>query len=87
MEVREFVGVCLILIAMIAVAVFVINIAWNLAELIISAFVVIITVIGSAVLFVGSVVIGIFSWAVLGIVSVIVGLIIYFKGKLRKDKK
>ena len=83
MEVREFVAICLILIAMIAVAVFVINIAWNLAELIISAFVVIITMIGSAAIVVGSIVMGIFSWAVLGIVS----LIVYFKRKLRKDKK
>ena len=90
MEVREFVAICLILIAMIAVTVFVINVAWNLAEWIISAVVTVIAIIGSAVLsavlLVGSIIVGAFSWIVLGVVSVIVGLIVYIKKKCRKDK-
>lgn len=90
MEVREFVAICLILIAMVAVTVFVINVAWNLAEWITSAVVIVITMIGSAVLsavlLVGSIIVGVFSWIVLGVVSVIVGLIVYIKKKCRKDK-
>lgn len=101
MEVKQFVAICLILIAVIAIAVFVINIAWNLAEWITSAVVIVITMIGSAVvtviaiigsavlsavLLVGSIIVGAFSWIVLGVVSVIVGLIVYIKKKCRKDK-
>ena len=72
---------------MIAIAVFAINVAWELAELIVSAVVVVITMIGSAVLTIGSIVIGLCSWVVLGIVSLIVGLIVYLKNRFRKDKK
>ena len=90
MEVREFVAICLILIAMVAVTVFVINVAWNLAEWITSAAVIVITMIGStvlsAVLLLGSIIVGVFSWIVLGVVSIIVGLIVYIKKKCRKDK-
>ena len=90
MEVREFVAICLILIAMVAVTVFVINVAWNLAEWITSAAVIVITMIGStvlsAVLLLGSIIVGVFSWIVLGVVSVIVGLIVSIKKKCRKDK-
>ena len=82
MEVKQFVAICLILIAMVAIAAFVINVAWNLAEWIISAVGIVITMIGSVVLVIGSIVVGIFSWIVL----VIVGLIVYIKKKCRKDK-
>ena len=83
MELKQFIVICLILIAIEAVAVFVINVAWNLAELITNAVVIILTMIGSVVLFVGSIVVGMFSWIVLGIVR----LIVCFKRELRKDKK
>lgn len=86
MQVSQAIVICLIIIAMIAIAVFAINVAWELAELIVSAVVVVITMIGSTVLTIGSIVIGLCSWVALGIVSLIVGLIVYLKNRFRKDK-
>ena len=86
MQVSQVIVICLIIIAMIAIAVFAINVAWELAELIVSAVVVVITMIGSTVLTIGSIVIGLCSWVALGIVSLIVELIVYLKNRFRKDK-
>lgn len=75
MQASQVIAICLIAIAMIAIAVFAVNVAWELAERIVSA-----------VLTIGSIVIGLCSWVVLGIVSLIVGLIVYLKNRFRKDK-
>jgi len=74
-QASQVIAICLIAIAMIAIAVFAVNVAWELAERIVSA-----------VLTIGSIVIGLCSWVVLGIVSLIVGLIVYLKNRFRKDK-
>lgn len=79
--------ICLILIAMVAVAIFMLDIASSLLEWIISiitiTFTTIFTIIVSAVLFIASIVIGLLSC----VVFAIGGLIVYLKKKFRKKKR
>lgn len=81
-----FIGICLILVAMVVVAIFVLNIASNLLEWIMSIatiiFTAIFTIIVSTSLFIGSIVIGL----ILCVVFVIGGLMVYLKKKFRKKR-
>ena len=87
MQVNQFIVICLILIAMVAVAIFMLDIASSLLEWIISiitiTFTTIFTIIVSAVLFKASIVIGLLSC----VVFAIGGLIVYLKKKFRKKKR
>ena len=87
MQVNQFIVICLILIAMVAVAIFMLDIASGLLEWIMSiitiTFTTIFTIIVSAVLFIASIVIGLLSC----VIFTIGGLIVYLKKKFRKRKE
>ena len=87
MQINQFIGICLIVIAMVVVAIFMLHIASNLVEWIMSiitiTFTTIFTIIVSTVLFIGSVVIGL----ILCVVFTISGLMVYLKKKFRKARK
>lgn len=82
-----FIGICWIVIVMVAVAIFMLDIASNLLEWIMSIatiiFTAIFTIIVRVVLFIGSVVIRLLSC----VVFTIGGLIFYLKKKFRKGRK
>ena len=86
MQINQFIVICLILVAMVAVTIFMLHIASNLLEWIMSIatiiFTVIFTIIVNTVLFIASVVIGLISC----VVFIIGGLIVYLKKKFRKGK-
>lgn len=87
MQINQFIMICLIVIAMVAVAIFMLDIASNLLEWIMSIatiiFTAIFTIIVSTALFIVSVVIGLLSC----VVFAIGGLIVYLKKKFRKKKR
>ena len=83
MQVNQFIGVCLILIAMMAVAIFMAEVASNLVGWIMSIITIIFTTIVSMVLFIASVVIGLFSC----VVFIIGSLIVYLKKKFKKRRE
>lgn len=87
MQMNQFIGICLILVAMVAVAIFMLDIASSLLEWIMSiitiTFTMIFPVIVSAVLFIASIVIGLLSC----VVFTIGGLMGYLKKKFRKGRK
>ncbi len=87
MQVNQFIGVCLILIAMMAVAIFMAEVASNLVGWIMSIITVIFTAIFNTivgmVLFIASVVIGLFSC----VVFIIGSLIVYLKKKFKKRRE
>ena len=82
MQINQFIMICLIVIAMVAVAIFMLDIASNLLEWIMSIatiiFTAIFTIIVSIALFIANVVIGVLSC----VVFVIGGLIVYLKKKI-----
>ncbi len=79
--------ICLIVITIVAVAIFMINVASSLTEWIMGIvtiiFTAIFTIIVSTALFIVSVVIGLLSY----VVFAIGGLIVYLKKKFRKKKR
>ena len=77
------IGVCLILIAMMAVAIFMVEVASNLVEWIVSIITIIFTTLVSMVLFIARVVIGLFSC----VVFIIGSLIVYLKKKFKKRRE
>ena len=86
MQINQFIGICLILIAMVAVAIFMLDIASSLVEWIMSiatiVFTAIFTIIAGFVLFIASIVIGLLSC----VGFTIGGLIVYLRKKFRKGK-
>lgn len=85
MQVNQFIMICLIVTAIVAVAIFMIKVASNLVEWVMSIITIIFTmifpIIVSAILLIGSAVIGLF----LCVVFVISSLIVYLKKKFGKE--
>lgn len=80
MQINQFIMICLIVITIVAVTIFIMDIASNLVEWIMG---IIFTAIVSVALSIGSIVIGLLSC----VVFVIGDLIVYLKKKFRKRKK
>lgn len=87
MQINQFIGICLILIAMVAVAIFMLDIASSLVEWIMSiatiVFTAIFTIIAGFVLFIASIVIGLLSC----VGFTIGGLIVYLRKNLEKERE